>query len=73
METKNPAKQKDSEKLARALKENILLKSRIAFALGSLETVNFLLKNEDPIILQKNLEHLKQTIGRVLEDLRKEI
>lgn len=66
-------KEQEKEKLNRALKENILLKSRIAFVLGSLETVNFLLKNNDPEILKKNLDHLRQTIGRVLDDLRKEM
>lgn len=66
-------KEQENEKLNKALKENILLKSRIAFVLGSLETVNFLLKNEDPEILNKNLNHLRQTIGRVLDDLRKEM
>jgi len=68
-----PETVKEQEKLNRALKENILLKSRISFVLGSLETVNFLLKNENPEILKKNLDHLRQTIGRVLDDLRKEM
>lgn len=54
------------------VKENILLKSKIAYSLGSLETVNYLLKNDDPQMLQKNLEHLRNTVNRVLEDLRKD-
>jgi hypothetical protein len=55
------------------IKENILLKSKIAYSLGSLETVNYLLKNDDPLMLHKNLEHLRNTVNRVLEDLRKDI
>ena len=53
------------------IKENIMLKSKIAYSLGSLETVNYLLKNDDPVMLHKNIEHLRNTVNRVLEDLRK--
>lgn len=54
------------------LAENIFLKSKIAYSLGSLETINFLLKNDDPEMLNKNLEHLRSTVNRVLEDLKKD-
>lgn len=54
------------------LKENALLKTKIAYSIGSLETVSYLLKNGDPEILQKNLEHLKNTVDRVLADLKKD-
>lgn len=55
----------------KAIKENLLLKSKIAYSIGSLETINYLLKNDDPEILGKNLEHLRNTVSRVLEDLKK--
>lgn len=54
------------------LKENALLKTKIAYSIGSLETVSYLLKNGDPEILQKNLDHLKNTVDRVLADLKKD-
>jgi sensor histidine kinase YesM len=54
------------------LAENIFLKSKIAYSLGSLETINYLLKNDDPEMLNKNLEHLRGTVNRVLNDLSKD-
>jgi sensor histidine kinase YesM len=54
------------------LAENIFLKSKIAYSLGSLETINYLLKNDDPIMLNKNIEHLRGTVNRVLNDLSKD-
>jgi len=54
------------------LAENIFLKSKIAYSLGSLETINYLLKNDDPVMLNKNLEHLRSTVNRVLNDLSKD-
>jgi hypothetical protein len=53
------------------LKENHILKNRIAYSLGSLETISYLLKNDDPEMLSKNMEHLKNTVDRVLNDLKK--
>jgi hypothetical protein len=50
--------------------ENSILKSRIAYSLGSLETISYLLKNDDPEMLSKNMEHLKNTVDRVLSDLK---
>ena len=54
------------------LAENIFLKSKIAYSLGSLETINYLLNNDDPIMLNKNIEHLRGTVNRVLNDLSKD-
>ena len=54
------------------LAENIFLKSKIAYSLGSLEPINYLLKNDDPVMLNKNLEHLRGTVNRVLNDLSKD-
>lgn len=54
------------------LKENHILKNRIAYSLGSLETISYLLKNDDPEMISKNMEHLKNTVDRVLNDLRKD-
>ena len=64
------SEEKEDEKL---LKENIALRNRIAYSIGSLETISYLLNNEDPEMLTKILEHLKNTVFRVLEDLKKEI
>lgn len=52
------------------LKENALLKGKLGFALGVLETVQILTRQMSPEILDKNLEHLRVTIPRSLEDLR---
>lgn len=52
------------------MKENALIKSKLGFALGVLETVQILTRNVSPEILEKNLEHLRLTIPRSLEDLR---
>ena len=51
--------------------ENALLKSKIAFSIGSLETVMYLLKSEDPVLLKMNLEHLRKTVNKVLTELKK--
>lgn len=52
------------------LKENALLKSKLGFSLGVLETVQILIKPVSPEILEKNLEHLRSSIPRSLEDLK---
>jgi hypothetical protein len=52
------------------LKENALLKSKLGFALGVLETVQILTRPVSPEIIEKNLDHLRITIPRSLEDLR---
>jgi len=66
-------KEKSSAQPNKTSRENILLKSKIAYSIGSLETINYLLKNDDPEILSKNLEHLRNTVTRILEDLKKGI
>jgi hypothetical protein len=52
------------------VKENVLLKSKIAFSLGSLESLNVLLKNEDPEMLKKNIAHIKSMVTKALESLK---
>jgi len=52
------------------MKENAIIKGKLGFALGVLETVQILTRNVSPEILEKNLEHLRLTIPRSLEDLR---
>ena len=52
------------------LKENALLKSKLGFAIGVLETVQILTRPVTPEILEKNLDHLRITIPRSLEDIR---
>jgi hypothetical protein len=62
-----------SKKEQTLLKENALLKSKLGFALGVLETVQILIRPVSQEILDKNLEHLRTNIPRSLEDLRKGI
>ena len=59
-----------SEREIKLLDENTLLKSKLGFALGVLETVQILTKQGTPEILDKNIEHLRLTIPRSLDDLR---
>jgi len=47
------------------------LKNKISYYAGSLETVNYLLNKDDDSI-EKNLEHIKYIVSRVIEDIRKE-
>ena len=69
--TKNKSKGEDlSEREIKLLDENTLLKSKLGFALGVLETVQILTKQGTPEILDKNIEHLRLTIPRSLDDLR---
>ena len=65
--------QEDKKPNNKIAEENIVLKSKIAYSIGSLETVNYLLKNEDPDTIVKNMEHLKSIVSRILEDLKKDI
>ena len=59
-----------SEREIKLLEENALLKGKLGFALGVLETVQILTRPVSPEILDKNLEHLRLTIPRSLDDLR---
>ena len=52
------------------LEENVMLKSKLGFALGVLEAVQILTKPVSPEILEKNLDHLRITIPRSIEDLK---
>ena len=70
-DSKKPTSQTDPKNAL--VKENALLKTKIAYSIGSLETVSYLLKNGDPEILQRNLDHLKNTVERVLTDLKKNL
>lgn len=72
MPTHKKQDNKSEEKNA-LMKENALLKAKIAYSIGSLETVNYLLKSSSPEIFEKNLEHLRTTVSRVLVDLKKGI
>lgn len=65
--------QEDKKFNNKIAEENIVLKSKIAYSIGSLETVNYLLKNDDPETIVKNTEHLKTIVSRILEDLKKDI
>jgi hypothetical protein len=47
------------------------LKNKISYYAGSLESVNYLLNKDDDSI-EKNLEHIKYIVSRVIEDIRKE-
>jgi hypothetical protein len=63
-------KEAENNSLKILIKENALLKSKIAYSLGSLETLSYLLKNDDPETLQRNLEHMRNTVNRVLSGLK---
>jgi hypothetical protein len=52
------------------LKENALLKSKLGFAIGVLETVQILTRPVSSEILEKNIDHLRITVPRSLEDIR---
>jgi hypothetical protein len=65
-----PKKESADNGLKILIKENALLKSKIAYSLGSLETLSYLLKNDDPETLQRNLEHMRNTVNRVLGGLK---
>jgi hypothetical protein len=63
--------QTQNQKIFEMTEENNYLRGKIAFSLGALEGINYLLKNEDHLFIEKNRDHLKNTVNRVLEDLRK--
>lgn len=65
--------QEDKKSKSKVLEENIILKSKIAYTTGSLETVNYLLRNDDPETIVKNTEHLKSIVSRILDDLKRDI
>jgi hypothetical protein len=62
---------KFSKKEEEYIKEIAALKSKISYSIGSLETINYLIKNDDPEMIQKNMEHLRSIITRVLADLNR--
>ena len=63
--------QSQRTKIIEVMEENNYLKAKVAFSLGALEGINYLLKNNDPLSMDQNREHLKNTVNRVLNDLRK--
>lgn len=72
MESKKEFKaQVQDRKIFEVMNENNYLKAKIAFSLGALEGISYLLKNDDPLSMDQNREHLKNTVNRVLNDLRK--
>jgi hypothetical protein len=50
--------------------ENLVLKEKLGFALGVLDTVQILIRPNEEEELNKNLEHLRANIPRSIEDLR---
>jgi len=60
-----------NRKIFEIMEENNYLRGKIAFSLGALEGIRYLLKNNDPLSIEQNSEHLKNTVNRVLEDLRR--
>lgn len=63
--------QMQNTKIREVMEENNYLKGKIAFSLGALEGISYLLKNDDPLSIEQTREHLKSTVNRVLDDLRK--
>lgn len=71
MEIKKETEQLNrNERLMEVMDENNYLKSKVAFSLGALEGINYLLKNDDPLVIKQNLDHLRTTVNRVIDDLR---
>lgn len=64
--------QSQERKIIEIMEENAYLKSKVAFSLGALEGINYLIKNDDSLIIKQNLDHLRSTVDRVLNDLRKD-
>jgi hypothetical protein len=62
----------NTPKMTEIIEENIHLKSKLAFSIGALEGISFLLKNNDPNLAEQNLEHLKNVVNRVVEDLKRD-
>lgn len=62
----------NQEKTPLLLEENIHLKSKIAFSIGALEGIKFLLKNNDPALAQQNLDHLRKVVERVIDNLKED-
>jgi hypothetical protein len=61
-----------NERILEVIEEKNYLKSKVAFSLGALEGISYLLKNDDPLIIKQNLDHLRTTVNRVIEDLRRD-
>lgn len=61
---------KKSEKMNQLIEENIQLKNKIAFSIGALEGINYLLKNQDPNLGEQSLTHLRDIVNRVVTDLK---
>jgi len=70
MESKQFETEIQDRRILEMLEENNYLKGKIAFSIGALEGISYLLKNEDILSAEKNKDHLKNTVSRVLEDLR---
>jgi hypothetical protein len=62
----------NTSKMTEIIEENLHLKSKLAFSIGALEGISFLLKNNDPNLAEQNLEHLRSVVNRVVEDLKKD-
>lgn len=59
-----------AERDAYLVRENAVLKSKISYSLGSLETLNYLLKNDNPEMLKKNIDHIRRILSEVLQGLK---
>lgn len=59
-----------SQEVDQLIEENLQLKNRIAFSIGALEGINYLLKNTDPNLGDKQFDHLKEIVSRVVNDLK---
>lgn len=63
----------NTPKMTEIIEENLHLKSKLAFSIGALEGISYLLKNNDPSLAEQNLEHVKSVVNRVVEDLKKDV
>lgn len=58
------------QEIKQLIEENLQLKNKIAFSIGALEGINYLLKNQDPNLGEQSLTHLRDIVNRVVTDLK---
>lgn len=58
------------QEIKQLIEENLQLKNKIAFSIGALEGINYLLKNQDPNLGEQSLIHLRDIVNRVVTDLK---
>lgn len=60
----------DTTPVKKIEEENSILKEKLGFALGILDTVQILIRPSDEETLNKNIEHLRTKIPGSIKDLK---